>query len=72
MPLSRQTPYSEVLRKLRALGFEGPLPGGKHPLMRKGKHKIHIPNPHAGDIHVNLLRRLLRQWGIFEEEWEQA
>lgn len=72
MPLPRLTPYREILRKLRAFGYEGPLPGGKHPIMRRGKRKIHIPNPHGPDIHVNLLRRLLKQWGITEDDWERA
>lgn len=72
MPLPRQTPYPELLRKLRALGFEGPLPGGKHPIMKQGAHKIHVPNPHAGELHVSLLRRLLKQWGVTEEEWERV
>ncbi len=72
MPLPRQTPYPELLRKLRALGFEGPLPGGKHPIMKKGELKVHVPNPHTQDVHLSLLRRLLRQWGISEEDWNRA
>jgi predicted RNA binding protein YcfA (HicA-like mRNA interferase family) len=67
-PISRQ----ELIRKLRALGFEGPLSGGKHPFMKKGRLKLHIPNPHQRDVSVDLLRRLLRQANITEEEWEHA
>ncbi len=67
-PLSRR----ELIRKLRALGFEGPLSGGKHSFMKKGRLKVHIPNPHHRDISVDLLKRLLRQAGISPEQWEQA
>jgi predicted RNA binding protein YcfA (HicA-like mRNA interferase family) len=67
-PISRR----ELIRKLRALGFEGPLSGGKHPFMKKGRLKLHIPNPHQRDVSVDLLRRLLRQANITEEEWEHA
>ncbi len=67
-PISRR----ELIRKLRALGFEGPFSGGKHPFMKKGRLKLHIPNPHQRDIPADLLRRLLRQASITEEEWEHA
>lgn len=61
MPLPRQPPRRELIRKFRALGFEGPYEGGKHPFMKKGKLKVRVPNPHGGDIGVDLLRRVLRQ-----------
>jgi predicted RNA binding protein YcfA (HicA-like mRNA interferase family) len=67
-PISRR----ELIRKLRALGFEGPFSGGKHPFMKKGRLKLRMPNPHYHDVSVDLLKRLLRQAGITEEEWEQA
>ncbi|MCK4393132.1 hypothetical protein KAX17_09525 [Candidatus Bipolaricaulota bacterium] len=31
--------------------------------------EVPIPNPHRGDISVDLLVRLLRQSGITQEEW---
>nr|BAL56252.1 YcfA family protein [uncultured Acetothermia bacterium]BAL59007.1 YcfA family protein [Candidatus Acetothermum autotrophicum] len=62
----------ELIRKLRALGFEGPFSGGKHSFMKKGRLKLRIPNPHHQDISVSLLKRLLRQAGIATKEWEQA
>jgi hypothetical protein len=37
--------------------------------MRKGQLKLHIPNPHEGDISVPLLKEILRQAGIAEENW---
>lgn len=39
--------------------------------MVKGAHKQRIPNPHGGDdgVRVALLKEILRQAGISEEEW---
>ncbi len=37
--------------------------------MKKGKLKVRVPNPHGEDIGVDLLKRILRQAGISEEEW---
>lgn len=72
MPLPQQTPRREIIRKLRALGFEGPLPGGRHPIMKKGNLKVPVPNPHGEDIGIELLKRILRQAGISERDWERA
>jgi hypothetical protein len=55
-----------------ALGWEGPLPGGKHPHLAKGPVQIPIPNPHRGDIDWSLTKRILAQAGITRKEWEQA
>ncbi len=38
--------------------------------MGKGGLKIHIPNPHRGDISRHLVLEILRQAGISNEEWE--
>jgi len=41
--------------------------------MVKGRQKIRIPNPHgSGDIHVSLVKEILRQAGIAHEEWDKA
>ena len=72
MPLPQQTPRREIIRKLRALGFEGPLPGGRHPIMKKGSLKVHVPNPHGEEIGIELLKRILRQAGVSERDWERG
>ena len=64
-PLSRP----DRVRRLRALGFEGPFAGAKHQFMVRGDRSIRIPNPHRSDIGVPLLRELLRQAGIEPDEW---
>lgn len=65
-PISRR----ELIKRLRSLGFEGPNSGGRHSFMRNGQLKLRVPNPHESDISVPLLKEILRQAGISEENWE--
>ena len=67
-PVSR----GELVRKLKALGFKGPYPGGKHQWMRRDGVRVIIPNPHEGDIDPGLIRRLLHRAGISVDEWNTA
>jgi len=63
----------ELIRKFKALGYEGPFSGGRHQFMIKGPKKIRIPNPHgSGDIHINLVKEILRQADISSDEWDKA
>jgi predicted RNA binding protein YcfA (HicA-like mRNA interferase family) len=64
-PVSRR----ELIRKLKALGFDGPFPGGKHAWMRRDRLRVTIPNPHGGEIDPGLIRRILRHAGIAIDEW---
>ena len=67
------TPRNELIRKFRNLGFEGPFSGRRHQFMKKGELKIRIPNPHkTKEIHISLLREILRQAGIEEKDWEKV
>ncbi len=41
--------------------------------MIKGRKKIRIPNPHgSGDIDVSLLKEILRQADVSDEEWDKV
>jgi len=41
--------------------------------MVRGEKKIRIPNPHgSGDVHISLVKEILRQAGISETGWEEA
>lgn len=63
----------ELIRKFKSLGYLGPFSGGKHQFMTKGKKKIHIPNPHGSrDIHISLVKEIIRQAGISSNEWNKA
>jgi len=64
-PISRR----ELIRRLRAYGFEGPFIGGRHEFMIMVSRRLVLPNPHRSDLSVALLVRLLRQAGISPEEW---
>ncbi len=60
----------DLVVRLRAFGFDGPYSGGRHSFMRKGGLKLRIRNPHqSGDIGAPLPREILRQAGIWAEEW---
>lgn len=58
-----------LIQKLKALGFDGPYPGGRHSYMKKGNYRQIIPNPHGGKIDSVLVREILKQADISEEEW---
>ena len=51
------------------LGFVGPYPGADHEYMSRDLLEVRIPNPHGGDISVDLLQRILKRAGISREEW---
>jgi predicted RNA binding protein YcfA (HicA-like mRNA interferase family) len=72
--MSRLTPISrrELVRRLQSLGFEGPYAGGRHEFLLRGKHRLILPNPHRGNISVDLLVRLLRKAGVTREEWQSS
>ena len=65
-------PRKDLIRKFRALGYSGPLSGGKHQFMIRGSQKIRIPNPHVGDISSSLVKEILRQAGISSQEWDSV
>lgn len=62
--------WRKLVQKFRQLGFDGPYSGGRHLFMVKGSLKVHIPNPHRGDISKQLVAEILRQAKISLREWE--
>ncbi|KKU81885.1 MAG: hypothetical protein UY07_C0007G0039 [Parcubacteria group bacterium GW2011_GWA1_47_8] len=69
MPKLGPVSFRVLVARLRKFGFSGPSQEGKHPYMVKGSLIITIPNPHEGDISIDLLTRILRQADIKREEW---
>ncbi len=62
-----------LIKKFRQLGFDGPFSGGRHQFMVQGALKVRIPNPHGNkEIHISLLREILRQAGISWDKWEET
>jgi hypothetical protein len=72
--MTRLTPVSrrELISRLRRLDFDGPLLGGRHEFMVRGAVRLILPNPHRGDLGIDLLARVLRQAGVSREEWERT
>jgi predicted RNA binding protein YcfA (HicA-like mRNA interferase family) len=71
MPRLSPLKAREVIEKLRALGYEGPHPGGRHSRMvHKASGRI-IPIPMHGskDVSIGLIRAIIREAGITVEEW---
>jgi predicted RNA binding protein YcfA (HicA-like mRNA interferase family) len=61
--------WTDLVKRLNRLGFEGPYQGGKHPYMIKDNLVLTIPNQHRREITVPLLSRILKQAGIDKEQW---
>jgi len=71
MPRLAPVRRTDLIFFLRRLGFDGPFRGGKHQYMCRGETRLILPNPHQGDIGVELLARILRQADISRSEWER-
>lgn len=59
MPAWRPLKRREFIRKLRALGFDGPYSGTRHQFMVSGQHRQTIPT--NSEYSVPQIRLLLRQ-----------
>jgi predicted RNA binding protein YcfA (HicA-like mRNA interferase family) len=73
MPKLSPLKAQQVVRKLRKLGFNGPLPGGRHMRMVNMESGQIIPIPmHKGkDVSVGLIRAIIREVGITSDEWNR-
>jgi predicted RNA binding protein YcfA (HicA-like mRNA interferase family) len=69
VPKLKPVSHRELVSRLRSLGFSGLFSGGKHLFMIKKDLRLTIPNPHKGQIGIDLLVRVLRQAGVSKEEW---
>ena len=68
VPVSRR----KLVRKMRSLGFDGPYPGSDHEYMVKGDIFVIIPNPHRGDIGIDLIKKILKHAEIDRGDWFSA
>lgn len=64
-PIKRRS----LIRYLRVLGFTGPFTAADHDFMTRQGVELRIPNDHGSDISVGLLKRILREGHITNEEW---
>ena len=60
---------SELIRKLKAIGFTGPFSGGKHSYMKRGRYRQIIPNPHGKEISAEFVKEILKQANITVNDW---
>ncbi|MDA1276375.1 MAG: type II toxin-antitoxin system HicA family toxin [Verrucomicrobia bacterium] len=67
--MSNPIKRSELIRRLRRCGWEGPYQRGKHPFMVKDGIRLTIPNPHRGDIDGSLVAMILKEAEISDQEW---
>ena len=69
VPVSRRI----LIKRLRKLGWEGPISGKRHQVMRKGMHKVPIPNPGGRRaIGPGLINEILKQAEITRDDWLDA
>ena len=73
MPKLSPLKPQQVVRKLRRLGFSGPILGGRHVRMVNMETGRIVPIPmHKGkDVSVGLIRAIIREVGITPEEWNR-
>lgn len=61
--------HKELIAKLKKLGLEGPISGGKHPYFLFGKTKMVIPNPHRSEVGKDIIKSILNKIGLEFEEF---
>ena len=69
MPKLLPLPRRILIRKLRKLGFLGPLPAARHEYMKRDGEKIFIPNPHGKDIGLPIIKKIIQQLRISHQEF---
>jgi predicted RNA binding protein YcfA (HicA-like mRNA interferase family) len=72
MPKLSPVSWQEFVKRMRAIGFEGPFAGGKHPYMIWGDTVLTVPNPHRKEIGVALLSRILKEARVSHAEWDKS
>jgi len=68
--MPRPIKHREMVRRLRAFGWQGPQQKGRHPFMVKGQLRLTIPNPHQGGIDWSLMKRIIQVAEVSPDEWE--
>lgn len=60
---------SEVIRKLKKLGFQWPIHWWRHSHMVKGNITIPVPLHWNKDLKVGLISMMINEIGISRDEW---
>lgn len=69
--MSRLSPVPRrvLIKKLRKLGFSGPFTATRHEYMERDKEKVFIPNPHGKDIGLPIIKNIIQQLNISNQEF---
>jgi len=62
-------PRRILIKKLRELGFFGPYSATRHEYMKRNGEKIFIPNPHGKDIGLPIIKKIIGQLKISNQEF---
>ena len=69
MPKLSPLPRRILIKKLKNLGFSGPYPANRHEYMKRESEKIFIPNPHRKDIGLPIIKKIIQQLKISNQEF---
>lgn len=69
MPKLLPLPRRILIKKLRKIGFLGPYPATRHEYMKRDSEKIFIPNPHGKDIGVPIIKKIINQLKLSNQEF---
>ena len=69
MPKLSPFPRRILIKKLQKIDFKGPFVATKHEYMKRGNEKIFIPNPHGKDIGVPIIKSIIQQLKISNQEF---
>ena len=69
MPRLSPLPRRILIQKLRKFGFEGPYQAARHEYMKRGDEKIFIPNPHGKDIGLPIIKKIIHQLKISNQDF---
>jgi predicted RNA binding protein YcfA (HicA-like mRNA interferase family) len=61
----------ELIKRLKILGFTGPYSSGRHSFKAR-YFEIKSTKSSCGDISIRLLKEILRQAAISEDEWNNT
>ena len=54
---------------MRKVGFSGPYSAARHEYMSRNGEKIFIPNPHGKDIGLPIIKKIIDQLRISNQEF---
>jgi len=69
MPKLSPVPRRILIKKLKKVGFSGPFIATRHQYMKRDGEKIFIPNPHGKDIGLPIIKKIIHQLNLSNQEF---